>query len=115
MPLQKKPEPVQLFLPSSNDLPEDQKEWVTLRVGQLLGGDILRSISDVESMMLSVLVGRIVEWNVRDLEGNVAAITAENVSMLPMEDLTFLLEKFKGDEEAATSKDPKVQIPINEL
>ena len=109
MPLSKSNEIKQLFLPTSKDLPEGDKEWVTIEVGPILGGDILNVAGNTDSseMMLTMLLKRIKEWNVRDINNDIAPLSTESIKHLSMDDLSFLLSEFMGAE-AATGTDPKV-------
>lgn len=112
MPLLPQLIPKKLILPSSKDLPEAEQEFVVLKVGPLLGADVITMSASKESdMMLYALTSRIVEWNVKDASGQVCAVSADNVRQLPIEDMGYLLTEFMG-EGAATSTDPKV-ISVN--
>jgi len=113
MPLQKSNEGnyKKVFLPSSKDLAEDQKEWVVLEVGPMMGADMLEAdtFDKPIGFKFEVLISRMQEWNVRDTDGEVAKMTPENIKRLNVEDLAYLITHMesKDDEEKAVP-DPKV-------
>lgn len=112
MPLLKPNEIKQLTLPSSDDLPDGDKEWVMLEVGPILGGDLFSSTTskDPSALTINILAKRIKEWSVRGVDGNIAPITVDSLSHLNITDLAFLLNEFIGNAEAATSTDPKAIV-----
>ena len=112
MPLMKSNEIKQLNLPSSDGVPEGDKEWVMLEVGPILGGDLFGSTAskDPSSLTINILAKRIKEWSVRGIDGEIAPISVESLSHLSVIDLAFLLDEFVGDTEAATSTDPKAIV-----
>lgn len=98
-----------IYLPSTNDLAENEKAWVVLRLGKLLGGDIAE-VTDFTSnakVSLGVLASRIQEWNFED-NGQPVPINFENVCRMEGEDIGHLLNELKGDLAAVkTLADPK--------
>lgn len=90
-------------LPSSKDEPiEDDRGWIVLETGAILAGDIL-NIKEMTTdaplkMQFPILVNRIKEWNMKDVDGEVAAINESTVSRLAIEDLTILMGELFNSE-----------------
>lgn len=97
----------QLFLPSSADLPEADKEWVVLDVGPITGKDLLTldTVTNTITYKFNILCERLVEWSVKDANGDVAEIKPDNIRKLPVDDLIFLIGEF--DKKAGIDSDPK--------
>lgn len=85
--------PKKIYLPSSADLPEEEKEWVVLEMGPMIGSDvvIVENFTTASGFQFDILAHRLLEWNVRDLDGDVAATTKDNIRRLPKDDLMFLM------------------------
>lgn len=100
-------------LPTSKDVPDEQKEYAVIEVGELTGGDMIY-IEDFEtksplSILTQVLPHRIKEWNVKDTDGSVAEINFNTVRRLPTEDLVFLIAAIVPND------DNGVQINVQQL
>jgi hypothetical protein len=111
MPLVTSEQLEKMFLPTSESLPESEKEWVVMDVSPLRGGDLESVTSFDDDNVLKfygqIVSGRIREWNVTD-NGVVADITPDNVKRLPFEDLAHLYSKITGKGESALPKAPSV-------
>lgn len=90
-----------LYLPSTKDLPEEEKAWVEVK-DRLTGGDwVAAAVGKNNAERTDIgLAMFIVNWNFTDAEGKVDPITPETVHRLELEDYNFL-----GGELHATSKD----------
>lgn len=96
--------PKKIFLPTSKDLAEEEKEWVVLEVGEILGADVIDmdSFESVTAFKYHILCNRLLEWNVKDTDGEVAKINKDTVKRLPFEDLAFLMKEVDTEVEAVT-------------
>lgn len=81
-----------VVLPSTKDLAEPEQAWVVIQTGRILGGDTV-NVDDPESQMgvaLSILSGRIKEWNFTEADGKPTPITLDNVKRLELDDMNYL-------------------------
>lgn len=84
-----------LMLPSTEDKPENEREWVDINVN-LLGGDILEAAEDNISNVrraIMLLAALIKNWSFTEEDGEKTAITPDNVARLEATDLSFLVNK----------------------
>lgn len=88
-------------LPSTASLPETEQAWVSMDIGEMLGGDVMDLMdgdkSGAGTLSCALLATRIKEWNFTE-DGTpntpVVPITADNVRGMQVEDLTYLLSQF---------------------
>lgn len=96
-----------LYLPSTKDLPEEEKAWVEVK-DRLTGGDWVASAigkdnAERTDIGLSMFI---VNWNFTDAEGKVEPITPQSVHRLELEDYNFLGKELKeATKDVASSLD----------
>ena len=107
--LQKKSKIERFYLPSTKDLPEDQKAFVDMETGKLTAGDIVGvdvKAGEVE-IGVRMLASRIKGWNFTDEQGNPLEVNFETVQLIDMEDFAFLAQKIPQDLEKLSVPEKK--------
>lgn len=108
MPQFKKTSNKQKFwLPSTKDLPEADRAWVELELGDITAGDVVEAAEDDASnaqIGLNMLASRITDWNFTDESGNKVPIDVEHCALLDIADFSFLGEKLSMEKRLAAVK-----------
>lgn len=99
-------------LPTTKDKPEPEQGWVEVRVGKMVGGDMMNITGDhAGGVPIEVLVGRMVSWNYTELDGTPAKINLKTISRLDLDDIKFLLEQIDPEDIATATPDPLNDSP----
>jgi hypothetical protein len=113
----------QIILPSTLDLPEDQRAWVVMDVSPNKAGDYYNINNMVVGhITFAVLLERIKDWNYQDAEGEKLPITLDTLKRLNAQDFQFLQEQIASgsdnkldDTQKKTSLDSSsqaVNVPV---
>lgn len=94
------------YLPSTLADPEDQRAWVEIDISPRRVGDLasLNGNMSPGEMGIAMVAGRIKAWNFTDDEGSTVPVNAETVSLIDIEDFTFLQGKIKDDVELSNGE-----------
>lgn len=100
-------------LPTTANLPQEQRAWADLETGQLMVADVLAVHQDMTRNQASMvmLAQRIKSWNYMEKVGEkeqMVPITYENIGKLDVTDFFYLVEQVESAVEAVDGTLPKV-------
>lgn len=113
----------QVFLPSTEELPEDQRAWVTMDISPLKTGDLAHSQdgASTAALIMDAVFGRIREWNFTDEEGTPLPITRHNFNAIGITDYNHMRDQIETGERltdderlksSSTSEQSGTTVPI---
>lgn len=115
--LQTNPELKKLYLPSFEEVAnEEDKGWVVMDISPRKAGDIAgvqRGMGEAK-IGISMLVGRIKEWNFTDEQGVALEITLDTVMKLHMDDFYFLQKQLVEVPEEISTEEKKTSNPTSQ-
>lgn len=109
------PDIQQLWLPSTENEPDENKAWVTMDVSPQKASDMLgfsTSMTEAE-MGFSMISARLKDWNYEDAQGEKVPINMNTIGLLSTKDFQFLQNSIKSESVALGAEEKKDLPPTS--